>query len=760
MHTVLMADNVLASIDASADLILDGRDSRILLNADIDSFNPSLMGWLPKYNNYILEGKIRGDLSGNNIDNMVGEVEVDDFRFSRPESQELQFNRLTLAAAGEPGSRSLSLRNDWLDFDIEGDYRFASLPNEMQTILHSIFPSLIDIPKKKVDFSSTADFSLLIHPDNSLTEFFRLPVRLLVPVTLGGSIDGVSNTASLALDVPYLQQGKNKLLRDNRLVARLDGADRSFSMELASTFPAKKGDMSVSAYFWGQDENIHTDISWITPENTDFKGRVSFDATLLKNPFSRVPEIDVEIKPSIFDVGTARWNIADSRLSYKEKALTVDGLRISHDGQFVEIDGVASANPDDSLSVKLAGIDLGYIFDTLNINYVTFGGVATGDITARNVFTPLPEALTDNLTVEGLSYNGALLGDGLIRSRWLNNEKEVEIKADITDHGRKRAVVDGGIWVTRDSLSFAIDADRVPVDFLSPFMSAFSSDVKGFASGNAKLFGSFSDIDLVGSLYADSLSMKLDYTNTYYHGSDSVYLHPGKIEIPSFRLYDRDGNSALLSGTLTHRYFHDPSFNFRLTDARHLLCYDTNAKMNPDWYGTVYGNGSAIVRGWPGVVSVTVDMSLVGNSAFTFVLNETEAAQDYHFLTFTDRRKEESEKSKVDSVPDVLAMFRKKMDSNVGPPSNFMLDLRASVTPSSLFTLVMDPVAGDKITARGNGAMQMTYDTESDQLKMLGKYTLEEGNYNFSLQDLILKDFTIRQGSSIAFNGDPMNAML
>jgi len=43
---------------------------------------------------------------------------------------------------------------------------------------------------------------------------------------------------------------------------------------------------------------------------------------------------------------------------------------------------------------------------------------------------------------------------------------------------------------------------------------------------------------------------------------------------------------------------------------------------------------------------------------------------------------------------------------------------------------------------------------------MFGKYTLEEGNYNFSLQDLILRDFKIRSGSSISFNGDPFNAML
>lgn len=72
----------------------------------------------------------------------------------------------------------------------------------------------------------------------------------------------------------------------------------------------------------------------------------------------------------------------------------------------------------------------------------------------------------------------------------------------------------------------------------------------------------------------------------------------------------------------------------------------------------------------------------------------------------------------------------------------------------------MDPVAGDKITARGNGAIQVDYETDTDEMQMFGKYTLDEGNYNFSLQDLILRDFKIRQGSSISFNGDPLNANL
>ncbi|MDE6295259.1 MAG: translocation/assembly module TamB, partial [Muribaculaceae bacterium] len=75
-------------------------------------------------------------------------------------------------------------------------------------------------------------------------------------------------------------------------------------------------------------------------------------------------------------------------------------------------------------------------------------------------------------------------------------------------------------------------------------------------------------------------------------------------------------------------------------------------------------------------------------------------------------------------------------------------------------TLVMDPASGDKIEARGGGPLNISYSSVNDELRMLGKYTLDEGKYNFTLQDLILKDFIIKPGSSVAFNGDPMAAVL
>ena len=69
----------------------------------------------------------------------------------------------------------------------------------------------------------------------------------------------------------------------------------------------------------------------------------------------------------------------------------------------------------------------------------------------------------------------------------------------------------------------------------------------------------------------------------------------------------------------------------------------------------------------------------------------------------------------------------------------------------------MDPATGDIIKANGTGAMRIEYNTLSD-MKMYGTYTLEKGNYNFNLQDLITRDFAIRSGSSISFRGTPLNA--
>ncbi|MDE6330262.1 MAG: translocation/assembly module TamB [Muribaculaceae bacterium] len=513
--------------------------------------------------------------------------------------------------------------------------------------------------------------------------------------------------------------------------------------------------------------NIDMSLIFNPDRTTGFFGNIAMQLGITDSYYPAGKALSLHILPSKLSLNGSEWNVAEANIDYvKNEAggiATINGFRISHDRQFVDITGIASASTDDEVVVTLREIDLDYIFDTLNINYVSFGGRATGEAVGTALLSGDPQASTTRLHVDNFSYNHSVLGDAEVHGDFDMAQKRVGISADVAESGRRVAKIDGGIWIGRDSLSFAMDADKVRIGFLQPFMSAFSSKVDGRASGKALLYGTFSDIDMAGRMMADTIALKVDYTNVTYTGRDSVIITPGRIHIPSFTLHDEYGNSARLSGELTHRYFHDPEFDFRISDARNLLVYDTNPQINPIWYGRIFGSGGGRILGRGNYVGVTADMTTQANSVFTFVLSDQEEAADYRFLTFTDRRLEEM-KAKgeitLSESDEIVRAFKKKVEEQMGPESVFGMNIRATLTPATRLVLVMDPAAGDKITAHGSGAMNLTYRSDSDEMRMYGKYVLDEGTYNFSLQDVILKDFIIKRGSSISFNGDPMDGLL
>lgn len=760
-HLIIADDTADAMIDAH--MVLAGADTQLEATVDIADFTPSAWGLLPKYSHYVAKGKVDVSSTGNDLSNLRGALSLSNLSFERKDSPGLHLKSLKVEA--EPvhdGTSVYRLKSDLIDGTLRGHFNLKRLPGDLKWMISECVPALTNkVERLEAEHGSYAQLDLTLKPDEELVEFFRLPVSPLVPVDITGALNTSHGAASLSVNVPYLRQGKNKLVRDTWLTAELDATSGVTAMKASTIFPAKKGDLQLDLGLYGKYNDIMTDVTLHSVTGPKVDGKLGLDFKLSRGITLRQPEVNLDILASKLNIGNAEWHIAPGGLTYANGVVDIKGIRASHDHQLVDISGVASSSPKDSVYVRLEDFNLDYLFETLNINYVAFGGNASGEIVGSALFSKAPVARTNRLYVESLSYNGSVLGNGNISSHWDNAAKEITINADIREKGRRTATVDGGIWVTRDSLSFDLNANKVNIGFLKPFMSAFSSDIRGRASGQLKLYGTFSDIDLVGKAFADSIAMKVDYTNVYYSGSDSVYIHPGRIEVPGFTLHDRYGNTARLTGEVKHRYFHDPTFTFRVTNAQHLLCYDTDAKINPDWYGRIFGSGGGVIRGLPGLVAIDIDMTTTRNSTFTFVLSDMQAVDDYPFLTFSDKRKEAQMRADtVGAKVDFVSLFKKKIEEQASRPSVFKLGIRATVTPQAQLNIIMDPVGGDKITAYGSGAMQIDYDSESDNMLMYGRYVCDEGTYNFTLQDLILKDFTIQPGSTISFNGDPLNADL
>ncbi|MDE6716759.1 MAG: translocation/assembly module TamB domain-containing protein, partial [Muribaculaceae bacterium] len=727
-------DDQVVNLNLNGNGILSGMDTQFNIRGEVNGFYPAALGIFPKYDGYMAKFGIAADISGVNPDNMSGEVHIDGFSFTGSEGKGVRLKGVDIVAdyyeaivhvgdslTESQRHRRIDLSTDFLTASVDGNFKFSELIPGVRNLLSREMTTLIPPPDGSHIYSGNAEVRVKVFGESPLPGFLKLPVRPLADIDLKAEIDLDEGKLGLDLTAPYLLQGTNRLITGTRLFAFAEEG-RGLSASFNTVYPVKNDKASLELSMTASHDKAFVDLGWRMVKNRSASGNIVLEAGMKSNIVTGKPELALTITPSSFRLGPSEWNIDRSEILYADKKVSIDNLRIAHDGQFVEIDGCASADPADLMTVRLAEIDLDYIFSILNINYVSFGGIASGEIIASSVFTKMPIAQTRRLDVKDLSYNDAIIGDADIYSCWNNQDQEVEIHADVKEKGMGKARIDGGVFVTRDSLSFDMKAEKINIGFLKPFMSAFTSDVGGRASGDVKLFGSFKDIDLTGRAYADSIYMKVDYTNVYYHGNDSVILDPGEIRIPSFTLHDRYGNSAVFSGTVRHTYFHDPEFDFKLSNARNLLCYDTNSHLNPDWYGTIFASGSGTLKGRPGIVAMEMDMTTEANSDFTFVLSDTQTALDYTFLTFSDKRKKEREE--VIEVEETFEeRFEKKREEELSAPTIFAMDLRATVTPAAKMNLIMDPAAGDKITARGGGPLLIHYDTESDEMMMYGKYT-------------------------------------
>lgn len=704
-------------------------------------------------------------LEGSSLNDIEGRLALRDIKV-KDEKRHLEIkNFLATMTRGEQSDR-LELQSDIINGSVEGEINPTSLPSIFKDMAWHVAPNLFvhdESLHTKLDEQSlhnrfTADFTIDAAVD--LCNYLELPIRLIYPVELVGTVDSEQGLANVNIDVPYLEQG-DKIIDSTVAGAYIDTSTNRMGAYATTRMPTKKGPMTMVVGVAGSNNRFDTHIDWEIERAIPLNGLIDFSTLLDRSDNGSVCAI-TNLNPGQINFGDDVWDISPSVIGWCDNILSVDDFKLTAGAQQIDINGRGSASENDVLKVALKDINMISIFETLEINNAMIGGIANGSVEATKVLSGLPVMTTDNLHVDSISYNHCVIGTADVGARWNNEKQAVSLNADIINPQGELSRVYGDIYVASESLDLYFDAKRVRIGFMQPFMEAFASEVSGYGSGKAHLYGTFHDIDMEGDLYADNMRIKIDFTNTEYLATDSVHIVPGLIELDNITIYDTSGHKATLSGWLKHKYFHLPEFDFKVTNARNFLCYNVTEAMNPDWYGTVYGNGSATVEGRPGVVNIGASMSTAPGSTFTFVLSDRLEAEQYSFITFRDVTElSVEEQLAAEDVPEAVKQYNERLSArNSDKPSDYNLDFRIDVTPDAQMIIVMDPVGGDRIRSYGNGDIRLTYNSTDNDIRMYGQYNLERGNYNFTLQDIIIKDFIIDAGSSIAFHGDPYSAVL
>ena len=744
--------------------LLDGANSNYDVNVKADGLNLARLGITNKYPDRRLSATATASFWGNTLDNASGHIEVNDFTFTNSQNEGLAFNSLQLNADNNGYDKIISIESDHLNGFVSGQYDFKTIVPTVKHMLSNAFPEY---------FGDYADYShdglpndvrldLVVNPDDQLNEMLDFPFKLAYRAVIEGNLNESDTTFDLVVDAPLIVQGTNKVIEQTRLLVELDSVTNKVVLNAQSRYPAKKGMIDLNLDASGQNNRIDANLAWRMPQEHDFHGNLNLSSLVDRGSTGGL-KADIDIYPSQLVFNDTIWEVQKGHIDIDKDVITVENLAGGRDGQFIHINGKVSHDPDDELCLELNDMNLDYVFETLAIDHVDFGGRATSKVYASDLLSGSPRLYTPSLFIKDIKYNDAVLGDFDIKAEFDSATKGILVDGGIDQPNGKYTSLKGGIFVADDSLYIQFGADHANVAFLKPYMEAFTSDVQGEMSGLATLFGNFHTINLDGDMVADSIRFYLDYVNCWYSASDvPIHIVPDYIEFSDVPIHDREGHEAKLGGWLKHDAFHSPVFNFAITDAHDFLSYDTNPSINPDWYGTIYGNGACFVDGGPGIVNIRVNMTSAPRSKFTLVMSDTEQADNYNFITFRDREAKDEPivPEQVDSVDLVLSQLKKQViQEENSEPSAYNIDLQGDITPDVALTVIMDPVGGDRIKATGSGHMRLTYNNQGE-LQTFGKYTLDKGTYNFTLQDVILKDFTIRDGSSISFQGDPYAAVL
>ena len=751
-----------------------------LLVSGINLWNLNLMK-NERYRNYDLSFNANASYSGKNINTAVAGLKIRELNFKSPDPEEnpLILDYMSLDMNGSSELPYINLRSDFADADIIGPYSLNTLIPTVRAILNKPFPALIPDEERAFKARQAENnfrLNLTMKYNEGLVRFLNLPVSVIYPVEMKGYVSERHNAFELNVDAPYLLQ-KNKIIEKSSLTVGVDSINHALNLNLRTSLPTKYGLNNLSVYAAGEGNRLDTDISWQIDRKKLYKGDISLSTSVSRDEKDNL-EATVSINPSTAAFNDSVWTVDPARILIKKDNYTVENLNIYRSNQYITAGGVVSDNPEDSLTLSLLNFNLDYLFESLGLDNVRLGGDATGVFHASNLLSGAPRLLTDNLHVRNISFNHTVFGDAEISSQWDNGSKGIMLDAEIAppEADSLKTYIRGGIFPMADSLDLHFDANRIDASFLKPYMEAFATDVSGRASGKARIYGNFKYIDLCGDILAEDFRLGIAVTNTAYTvRRDSIHIVPGRIPLDSITIYDDYGNSGRLNGYVTHKFFKDAGFSIDVTDINRLLCFNITPEINPVWNGRIFGDGVLHLRGEPGEVYISADVRTAGNSYFNLTLSEQEEAGEFPFISFRDKTPEGEKPATsqpADTVPEIIRHIRERMNAvNPSTSSNYKLNLQVDITPDASITLIMNPDTPDRIRAKGEGNMRLVYTSEgitapdghtdsAEEMKIYGSYSVTKGSYYFTLQDIIVKDFVIKPGSSITFTGDPDAAVL
>jgi len=710
---------------------------------DVNKVNLNALKLTDKYPDSDLSFKANTNIVGNSIDNINGFIRFDNIKFTY-QNKTLNAGQIQIVSRINPENTHISISSDYVNGSLSGNFKYHTLGQTVNKIVQNYLPSLAVLDKKAPEKTQNhIDIDFKITNTKDISDVLVLPYSLDGESTIKGFIDEKSNKIDITGNVPMLKSNKQQI--DN-LFLHVENQKQQLRFTSRAQLQTKDEILRVFLNASAAKDSIGAKLGWQNNQQITNAGEIEA-ITKLRNENGNIAA-RLNIKPTQIIVSDSTWNIHPCSIDLNpDSTIKISNFNFDNHNQYIHINGLASKSKDDKIEVDLNQINLDFVMGLLKLKGISLGGIVTGKATLLGVLNqPIFEA---GLKVKDFKLNNKIVGDADVFSNWDKDNNLLLAKGLFTNGNNKNdtVVVASGFYNPRsDTIDIKFDARKFSLEFLNYYFDGVAKDFKGFAKGKIRMFGPLKHgITFEGDAFVSQCQATIKTLKTTYYIDDYVHMTPKTIEFHNVRVNDVERNPAMLNGKLTHNgLFQHMKYDVNLV-GQNIMALNTTAEDNDYFYGRAYASGTVHIFGDEKEANIQVLNAISQPRTKCYIqMGGASKASDNSFITFVNKKVY----SKKDSISN-----RKVSSSDM----NVKVNLQIEVNQNAEMELIVDPKAGDMITGTGNGSLRVEFDTFSD-IKLFGTYTINNGYYLFTLQNLFRKEFKIDQGSTLAWTGSPYNA--
>ncbi len=691
-----------------------------------------------------LSGSFEVNSNSLNVDNLEGVIRADSLRVRNEDGRDYDFRSLTIEQAIAPdGDKRLVFASPQLQFELSGRYRLQTLAKELQAAFAKTYPELFQRSGLKVVTASdsvAARISLdvrLINVDSAL-QVFGLPIDNLDGAVLAMQYDAQREDLDLSFSgvSPTIAgitfQNFGFELRGQSGELQLDG-------RVAQLGLGKFGFSGVNVFSEYADGEIRFGVSSDT--TTRVLGEIKMGGTIALGDTAVVFELD---RSSHLDVSGERWTVDEgNQLVIGNRQLIARNLVLRSGERFVEVESVGARG----VNVLMRQFDLEIFNAYLNPDKIQIAGDVDAYLSADDIYAQT--GITLSLAVDTFSMNGVDWGAIQTLVTRVDSTEAVAMYTTFSRYGQQ-AVIDvtlatgaGQVVAGEPRPANYLDAKVTSEDFDMSFLSYFIpgiTDLRGKLGADLHIYGTPETMTPEGGLLIDELGCTVDYLKTrYFVDSQYVRINGRRLDASGRKIRDRFGNEATINGGLVHEHMKNWGLDVSLLTDR-LEVLHTGKKDNPLFYGDAFMSGRVAFRGPFNLTDIDINATALNDTRIVFPVSGAATDSELRFIKF---------RQPEDTLRQTAASTLRGIN----------MDMEIQVTPAAELMLVFDEASGDIMRAQGSGDISIDI-RRTGTYSMFGNFNIDQGEYLFTLLNVVNKPFSVVPGGTINWTGDPFSADL